>query len=110
MKKKITAVAVAGMLALGAAAPVIAEEMLMGLDAIAKRQELMKQNGGALKAAGTATGDAAVTGAQTLVDNFAALGKLWPNDSMEGGKTKALPAIWNEDGSLSEGFLVAYTN
>ena len=102
--KNVTAAAIAGLLCVSFVAPVIAQDMLMGADAIAKRQELMKSNGGTLRAAGSATGDAAIAAARTLVDNFAALADLWPEDSME-GNTKALPVVW----SYNEGFMVAFS-
>lgn len=104
--KQLTALSTAGLLAVALAAPVYAEgDMLSGTDAIAKRQELMKSNGATLKSAGGLAGDARVGAAQTVVDNFAALGELFPEDSMEGGDTKALPAIWSDQA----GFMVAYT-
>jgi cytochrome c556 len=104
--KKLTALSVAGLLAVALAAPVFAEgETLTGTDAIAKRQELMKTNGATLKAAQAATGDARVTAAQQLVDDFAQIGELFPEDSQTGGNTRALPAIWTDQ----EGFMMAYT-
>jgi cytochrome c556 len=88
------------------AAPVFAEgEMLTGTDAIAKRQELMKTNGGILRSAGGLTGEARVEAAQTVMEDFATLGELFPEDSQTGGNTKALPAIWTD----KEGFMVAYS-
>lgn len=107
--KRVTAFAILGVVTAGLTAPVIAQDMLMGADAIERRQELMKSNGMTLRGAREATGSDAVAAAETLVGNFAELADLWPADSME-GDTKARPEIWNEDGSLSEGFLVAYTN
>lgn len=89
---KITAIAAAGILSVSLAAPLVAQEMLMGSDAVEKRIELMKSNGGTLRAAGSATGDDAVAAAQTVVDNFTALRDLWPEDSQE--NTRALPAVW----------------
>lgn len=106
---QITAVAVAGLLSVSIATPLLAQDMLSGADAIAKRQELMKLNGATLKAAGAASGDAAITAAQTLIANFTNLGTLWPADSKD-GDTKALPGIWNSDGTHSDGFLVAFSN
>lgn len=103
ISKKIGAVLIAGLLTVSIAAPVVAQDMLHGDEAIAKRIELMKSNGGTLRGAGSATGDGAITAAQTLVDNFAMLGTLFPEDSME-GNTKALPSVWSDN----EGFLVAY--
>jgi len=107
--KRMTTFAVLGVVAAGLTAPVIAQDMLMGADAIERRQELMKSNGMTLRGARGASGDEAIAAAETLVSNFAELGDLWPADSME-GDTKARPEIWNEDGSLSEGFLTAYNN
>jgi len=106
---QITAVAIAGFLSVSMATPLLAQEMLSGADAIAKRQELMKSNGATLKGAGAATGDAAIAAAQTLVDNFTHLGTLWPADSKD-GNTKALPGIWNSDGTHNDGFLTAFSN
>ena len=102
--RKLTALSAAGLVALTLAAPVLAQgEMLSGADAIAKRQEVMKTIGGTMRAAGGAAGDARVEAAQTIVDNFAMLGELFPEDSQE-GNTKALPTIWTDQ----EGFMVAY--
>lgn len=105
--KKLTTVTIAGLVAVALAVPVMAQgEMLSGADAIAKRQELMKSNGMTLRGAmqGQLEGDARVTAAQTMVDNFAMLGELFPEDSQT-GDTKALPAIWTD----KDGFMEAYT-
>jgi len=105
--KKLTMMSVAGLLAVALAAPVMAEgEMLTGADAIAKRQELMKSNGMTLRGAmqGQFEGEDRIAAAQTLVDNFAELGALFPEDSQT-GDTKALPAIWTD----KDGFMQAYS-
>ena len=103
--KKLTMMSVAGLVAVALAAPVMAEgEMLTGADAIAKRQELMKSNGMTLRGAmqGKFEGEDRVAAAQTLVDNFAELGALFPEDSQT-GDTKALPAVWTDkDGFMQE--------
>jgi len=99
---RIARLLIAGVMMSAVAVPVIAEDMLHGDEAIAKRKELMKENGGAMKAASTASGADAVAAAQTLVDNFTALSDLWPEDSAT-GDTKALPTVWSD----SEGFMVA---
>lgn len=93
--KTMTAIALAGIMAAGMAAPVIAEN-LTGTDAIAKRQELMKNNGRMLRSAKSATGDAAIAAAQSLVDDFEMLPTLFPEDSMTGNDTQALPSIWED--------------
>lgn len=101
--KKFTAISVASALVFSLAVPTIAQDMLTGLDAIEKRQELMKLGGRTLRGAGAATGDDAIAAAQTLVDNFDQLVHLWPEDSQTGGKTEALPNIWTD----TAGFEVA---
>lgn len=60
---------------------------------VAKRQELMKANGKALKGAGAASGEAAVAAADTLISDFSNLTVLFPEGSAV-GETEALPAIW----------------
>lgn len=104
-KRSFAAVVFAGLLSVGGVGPIFAQDMLSGADAIAKRQELMKANGGILKALGGMSGEEAVTAGQTLVDNFAALADLWPEDSQT-GDTKVLPNIWTD----SEGFMTAFLN
>lgn len=93
--KRVRAAILAAVVAAAVAAPVMAQG-LMGADAVDKRQELMRSNGKTLKAMQTATGADAVTYAQTLVDNFAALGPLWPDDSQNVPGTEALPAVWTD--------------
>lgn len=103
--KKLTALSIAGLVTIAMAVPVFAQgEALVGADAIAKRQELMKAIGGTLKSAGGLTGDARVEAAQSVVDDFAAFGELFPEDSQT-GNTKALPAIWTD----KDGFMTVYT-
>ena len=103
--KKLTALSIAGLVTLTLAAPVFAEgEKLTSLDAIVKRQELMKEIGGTLRSAGGLSGDARVAAAQKLVDDFAMVGELFPEDSQTGANTEALPAIWTDQ----DGFMAAY--
>lgn len=70
-------------------------------DPIPARQEIMKENGAAMKAAsGMAKGEtpydeAEAAGAMAIIkDNMEEFPTLFPDDSMEGGKTRALAAIW----------------
>ncbi len=99
------AMAAAGILAAGFAGPVLAQEMLSGTDAIEKRQELMKSNGMSMKTIATTEGEDQAA-AQTLIDNFTELQDLFPEDSMEGADTEALPSVWED----REGFDVALNN
>lgn len=70
-------------------------------DPIPARQELMKENGAAMKAASAlakgevAYDEAEAAGAMAIVkDNMEEFPNLFPEDSMEGGDTRALAAIW----------------
>jgi cytochrome c556 len=70
-------------------------------DPIPARQEIMKENGAAMKAASAmAKGEAPyneteAAGAMAIIkDNMEEFPTLFPEDSKEGGDTRALPAIW----------------
>lgn len=94
--KKISLMAIAGLMTLGAAvaiaqdafvAPATAEE------AVAMRSAVMKQGGGIMRSAGELTGAEAVAAMQTLKDNYMHMPALFPEGSIV-GESKALPAIW----------------
>lgn len=61
---------------------------------VAKRQELMKTNGGTLKTAGSLTGADAVKAAETLLADFSDLTVLWPEGSDKVAGSEAKPEIW----------------
>ena len=61
---------------------------------VAKRQELMKTNGGTLKTAGTLTGADAVKAAETLIADFSDLTVLWPEGSDKVAGSEAKAEIW----------------
>jgi cytochrome c556 len=74
---------------------------MSGADAISARQDIMKFNNATLKqlfpmAKGEAPLDqaAAQQALETIAANMEKFPTLFPDDSMEGGKTRALPAIW----------------
>lgn len=73
-----------------ALASLSAEEM------VAKRQALMKEDGGILKGAGALSGTEAVAAADKLITNFSNLTVLFPEGSMV-GDTAALPVIWEKN-------------
>jgi len=92
--KFAAAVAVIGVGFAGAAIGQIA-------DPIPARQEIMKENSAAMKAASamakgeTAYNETEAAGAMAIIkDNMEEFPGLFPDDSMEGGKTRALAAIW----------------
>jgi len=103
--RKISAAAIAGLVTIALVAPALSQDMLHGDDAIAKRKELMKTNGMTLRSLNSATPEQAVPLAQTLVDDFAQLADLFPEDSQT-GDTHALPVIWSDP----DGFMAAYNN
>ena len=95
---RISALAVAGIFVIGVSAASFADDMA---DPVTARIELMKENGKALKAAFSASGDQAVTLAQELVDDFAKLGDLFPEGST-GPNSHALPNIWTDSAGFSD--------
>jgi cytochrome c556 len=103
LPKLIVTTAVA--IALGAAAftsyaqdvTITPDPALSGLsvdEMVAKRQELMKTNGGTLKTAGSLAGADAVAAAETLITDFSNLTVLFPegSDTVKGSEAK--PEIW----------------
>lgn len=63
---------------------------------VAKRQAIMKEDGGILKGAGGLTGADAVTAADHLITNFSNLTVLFPEGSAV-GDSEAAPAIWENN-------------
>lgn len=78
---------------------------------VAKRQELMKANGAALKAAGALSGAEAVAAAETLIADFSNLTVLFPEGSDKVAGTEAKPEIWQNldvfQGLLGQGVVAA---
>ncbi|ODT71278.1 MAG: hypothetical protein ABS75_08325 [Pelagibacterium sp. SCN 63-23] len=93
--RKITALAIAAMLASGAIG-VTAQDAFVAPTSTAEAHQLrtdaMKQMGGLLRSAPNATGADAVAAATTLLNTFTNLPQMFPEGSSEG--TDALPAIW----------------
>lgn len=63
---------------------------------VAKRQAIMKEDGGILKSAGGLSGADAATAAGHLITNFSNLTVLFPEGSAV-GDSEALPAIWENN-------------
>ncbi|MDB5527201.1 MAG: hypothetical protein JWR51_304 [Devosia sp.] len=99
--KKISAMAIAGLLTVGAVSAFAQEAFVAPTspdEAVTMRQALMKEDGGILKGSADLTGDAAVTALQTILTNYTHIPALFPEGSIV-GNSKALPAIWqNWDG------------
>lgn len=63
---------------------------------VAKRQAIMKEDGGLLKGAGGQSGADAVATAEHLIQNYTNLTVLFPEGSAV-GDTEALPVIWEKN-------------
>lgn len=87
----------AGLLSLGALAPVFAQDAFTAPtspeEAVEIRQAMMKENGGTLRSAGSLSGAEAEAAMQTLLDNFNNIPAVFPEGSIV-GDSEALPAIW----------------
>lgn len=93
---KISAFALAGLMALGVAGSFAEDAFVAPTDPaelVAARQALMKEDGALLKSAGGLTGAEAVTAMQTLLTNYSHIPALFPEGSVV-GDSEALPAIW----------------
>jgi len=94
--KKTTVFVLAGLMSMGIAATVLADDAAMAPDkAIAARQAAMKADGKVLRGANDFTGDAAVKALQTVYDNYTKLPSLFPKDSTS-ANSLALPVIWTD--------------
>ena len=94
--KKISALAIAGLMAVGAVATVAQDAFVAPAtpeEAVAMRKALMREDGGILRSAGNLTGDEAVAAMQTLQTNYSHIPDLFPEGSIV-GDSEALPAIW----------------
>jgi cytochrome c556 len=93
--KRLTVLALAGLLSVTAVATVLADSPLTADEAVTARQAAMKADGKVLRGADGLTGDKAIAALQTVVDNYSKLPSLFPKDSIT-DKSLALPIIWTE--------------
>ena len=93
--KKISAIAIAGLMAVGAAATVAQDFVAPATpeEAVAMRKALMREDGGIMRSAGGLSGAEAVAAMQTLLTNYSHIPDLFPEGSIV-GDSAALPAIW----------------
>jgi cytochrome c556 len=75
---------------------------------VAKRQAIMKEDGGILKGAGGLSGADAVAAADHLITNFSNLTVLFPEGSAV-GDSEALPAIWENNAEFQAILVSAVT-
>ena len=93
---KFSALAVAGLFAIGTVAALAQDAFTPPAtpeEAVALRQNLMKEDGGILRSAGNLTGADAVAAMSKLRDNYSHIPALFPEGSIVAG-SEALPAIW----------------
>nr|WP_295889073.1 cytochrome c [uncultured Devosia sp.] len=94
--KKISAMAIAGLLAISAVATVAQDAFVAPAtpeEAVAARKALMREDGGIMRGLGGLSGAEAVAGLNTVLTNYTHLPGLFPEGSIV-GDSKALPAIW----------------
>lgn len=99
--RKITAMALAGIVAAGIAATVVAQDVDPAIATMSPeqlvdaRQAAMKEDGGILRNAGNLSGAEAVAAAETLIKNFTNLPAMLVEGSIV-GDSRALPIIFEE--------------
>lgn len=96
MSLKISAVAIAGLLAVGAVAAMAQDAFVPPAtpqEAVAARQALMREDGGLLRTLNGLSGAQAVAALNTVLTNYTHIPALFPEGSNV-GDSDALPAIW----------------
>lgn len=94
--KKISALAIAGLLAISAVATVAQDAFVPPAtpeEAVEMRQALMREDGGIMRGLGGLSGAEAVAALNTLLTNYTHIPDLFPEGSIV-GDSEALPAIW----------------
>lgn len=93
---KFSSIAIAGLLAAGTIAAFAQDAFVAPAtpeEAVALREQTMRENGATLRSAGSLTGADAVAAMTTLRDNYSHMAELFPEGSNV-GESEALPAIW----------------
>jgi cytochrome c556 len=94
--KKISAMAIAGLLAISAVTTVAQDAFVAPAtpeEAVVARKALMREDGGLMRELGGLTGAEAVAALNTILTNYTHIPDLFPEGSIV-GDSKALPAIW----------------
>ena len=100
--KKITAMAIAGLVAISAVAAFAQDAFVAPATpeaAVAARLAVMKEDGGMMRQLGSLTGAEAIAGLNTILTNYTHIPDLFPEGSIV-GESKALPAIWDNWGAF----------
>ena len=94
--KKISAMAIAGLLAMGVVATVAQDAFVPPAtpeEALAMRKALMREDGGLMRQLNGLSGAEAATALNTVLTNYGHIPDLFPEGSIV-GDSEALPAIW----------------
>lgn len=94
--KKISAIAIAGLMALGVVASVAQDAFVAPAtpeEAVAMRKALMREDGGLMRQLNGLSGAEAVAALNTVLTNYGHIPDLFPEGSIV-GDSEALPAIW----------------
>ena len=94
--KTISAMAIAGLMALGAVASVAQDAFVAPAtpeEAVAMRKALMREDGGLMRQLNGLSGAEAVAALNTVLTNYGHIPDLFPEGSIV-GDSEALPAIW----------------
>ncbi len=94
--KKISAMAIAGLLAISAVTSVAQDAFVAPAtpeEAVEMRQALMREDGGIMRGLGGLSGADAVAALNTVLTNYSHIPDLFPEGSIV-GDSEALPAIW----------------
>jgi cytochrome c556 len=94
--KKISAMAIAGLLAISAVTTMAQDAFVAPAtpeEAVEMRQALMREDGGIMRGLGGLSGAEAVAALNTVLTNYTHIPDLFPEGSIV-GDSEALPAIW----------------
>ena len=94
--KKISAMAIAGLLAMGVVATVAQDAFVPPAtpeEALAMRKALMREDGGLMRQLNGLSGAEAAAALNTVLTNYGHIPDLFPEGSIV-GDSEALPAIW----------------
>ncbi|KQX34296.1 hypothetical protein ASD04_16790 [Devosia sp. Root436] len=94
--KHISAMAIAGLLALGAVAAMAQDAFVPPAtpeEAVTMRKALMREDGGLMRTLNGLSGAEAAAAVNTVLTNYTHIPALFPEGSIV-GDSKALPAIW----------------
>ena len=91
--KTISAAVIAGLMTIGVVSSFAQDAFATPEEAVAMRQDLMKEDGGLMRTLNGLSGTEAAAALQTILTNYTHIPDVFPEGSIV-GDSKALPAIW----------------